>query len=91
MEPLWGRFAPVPSERLRSVEDEFRARSEGDDKQHLVKAFAEYEMNDLRTAGASEAEALNYEVADPSYMAVPAAIRYWSKHEAVEESKAGNR
>jgi hypothetical protein len=48
-------------------------------------------MNDLRAGGASEAEALNYEAADPSYMAVPAAIRYWSKREAVEESKAGSR
>ena len=55
----------------------------GDDEQQLVKAFAEYEMNDLRACGVTEAEALNYEAADPSYMAVPAAIRYWNKHDAI--------
>ena len=66
-------------------------KENGDNEQQLAKAFAEYEMNDLRAGGVSEAEALNYEAADPSYMAVPAAIRYWSKHEDVEESKAGSR
>lgn len=82
----------VLEERVIRWSEWFRARiRNGDDEQQLVKAFAEYEMNDLRAAGVSEAEALNYEAADPSYMAVPAAIRYWSKHEAVEESKAGNR
>jgi glyoxylase-like metal-dependent hydrolase (beta-lactamase superfamily II) len=82
----------VLEERVIRWSEWFRARiRNGDDEQQLVKAFAEYEMDDLRTGGVSEAEALNYEAADPSYMAVLAAIRYWSKHEAVEESKTGNR
>jgi glyoxylase-like metal-dependent hydrolase (beta-lactamase superfamily II) len=97
--PHFGLVADAVSPHLDALEERvirwsewFRARiRNGDDEQQLVKAFAEYEMNDLRAGGASEAEALNYEAADPSYMAVPAAIRYWSKREAVEESKAGSR
>ena len=77
-------------ERVIRWSEWFRARIRNGEQQ-LVKAFAQYEMNDLRAAGVGEAEALNYEAADPSYMAVPAAIRYWSKHEAVEGSKAGSR
>jgi glyoxylase-like metal-dependent hydrolase (beta-lactamase superfamily II) len=97
--PHFGLLADAVSTHLDALEERvirwaewFHTRiRNGDDEQQLVNAFAEYEMNDLRAGGASEAEALNYEAADPSYMAVPAAIRYWSKHDAVEESKAGSR
>ena len=96
--PHFGLVSDAASTHLDALEERvirwsewFRARiRKGDDEQQLVKAFAEYEMNDLRAGGVSEGEALNYEAADPSYMAVPAAIRYWSKHEAVEDSQAGN-
>jgi glyoxylase-like metal-dependent hydrolase (beta-lactamase superfamily II) len=96
--PHFGLVSDAASTHLDALEERvirwsewFRARiRHGDDERQLVKAFAEYEMNDLRAGGVSEGEALNYEAADPSYMAVPAAIRYWSKHEAVEDSQAGN-
>ena len=46
----------------------------------LIPEFAEYEHIDLRAGGATEADIEGYETADPSYMAVPAAIRYWKKY-----------
>ena len=49
----------------------------GDDKAELTPAFAEYEADDLRAGGATESEVLDYEAADPSAMAVSAALRYW--------------
>jgi glyoxylase-like metal-dependent hydrolase (beta-lactamase superfamily II) len=49
-------------------------------EQQLIKDFAAYEHADLRSGGASEAEVESYEAADPSYMAVPAASRYWKKY-----------
>jgi len=96
--PHFGLLADAVPTHLDALEERvirwsewFRARIQnGDDEQQLVKAFAEYEMDDLRAGGASEAEALKYEAADPSYMAVPAAIRYWRKHDTVEESKTGS-
>jgi glyoxylase-like metal-dependent hydrolase (beta-lactamase superfamily II) len=50
--------------------------NESDLKQH----FANYEANDLRAGGATEDDIAGYEAADPSYMAVTAAIRYWRKY-----------
>jgi glyoxylase-like metal-dependent hydrolase (beta-lactamase superfamily II) len=46
----------------------------------LVPAFARLEHDDLIARGATEELAQDYETADPSYMAVPAAIRYWQKY-----------
>lgn len=46
----------------------------------LASLFAEYEHVDLRKGGASEEDIEGYETADPSYMAVAAAIRYWRKY-----------
>jgi glyoxylase-like metal-dependent hydrolase (beta-lactamase superfamily II) len=45
----------------------------------LVRAFARREHDDLIADGATEELARDYETADPSYMAVPAAMRYWQK------------
>jgi len=56
-----------------------RIRS-GEDQEQLVPAFAEEEARDLLAAGASESDVLDYETADPSYMAVTAALRYWRKY-----------
>lgn len=52
----------------------------GKGEEELIPAFAEYEMTDLRAGGAPEERLLDYEAADPSYMAVGAALRYWRKH-----------
>jgi glyoxylase-like metal-dependent hydrolase (beta-lactamase superfamily II) len=61
----------------------------GEDEQTMTPAFAEYVASELRTLGATESEVANYEQADPSFMAVSAAIRYWRKHhpEKVEDAK----
>jgi glyoxylase-like metal-dependent hydrolase (beta-lactamase superfamily II) len=59
------------------LRDQIRA---GRDEQQLVPAFAAYEAEDLRTGGASEEEHRDYETADPSYMAVSAALRFWRKY-----------
>jgi len=42
------------------------------------------EHGDLTGHGATEELAQNYERADPSHMAIPAAIRYWQKYHSEE-------
>ena len=46
----------------------------------LTPAFAKYEHDELRKGGADEVEVEDYEMADPSRMAIPAAARYWKKY-----------
>ena len=62
------------SEWLR---DKIRA---GLDEQRLRAEFADYEHADLKAGGASEETVQDYEAADPSYMAIPASLRYWRKY-----------
>ncbi len=52
----------------------------GDEEAALKPAFAHYLAADLREAGATESQLADYEQADPSFMAVSAALRYWRKH-----------
>ena len=52
----------------------------GDDEQKMRPAFANYVASELRNARSSESELVDYEQADPSFMAVSAAARYWRKH-----------
>ena len=63
------RWSEWLGEKIRSDQNESK----------LKPAFAEYEHADLRANGATEGDIEGYEAADPSYMAVPAAIRYWRK------------
>jgi len=56
----------------------------GDDEHALSPAFANFLTGELRAAGATESELADYEQADPSFMAVSAAIRYWRKHHPEE-------
>ncbi|MFN2623659.1 MAG: MBL fold metallo-hydrolase [Chthoniobacterales bacterium] len=56
----------------------------GDDEQTLPRAFANFLTAELCAAGAMESELADYEQADPSFMAVSAAIRYWRKHHPEE-------
>jgi len=64
-----------------------KIRSQTSD-QELVSAFAGYEHDDLGRSGATEKEIGDYEAADPSSMAIPAAKRYWSKyHPAVADAQ----
>jgi glyoxylase-like metal-dependent hydrolase (beta-lactamase superfamily II) len=52
----------------------------GDDEARMTPAFAHYEHAHLRENGADQQLVDDYETADPSYMAVTAAARYWRKH-----------
>jgi glyoxylase-like metal-dependent hydrolase (beta-lactamase superfamily II) len=78
---------PVPvhldalDERVRRWSLWFRDRIRaGHDEPQMTPAFAAYIAEELRAAGATEDETLDYECADPSFMAVSAAVRYWRKH-----------
>jgi glyoxylase-like metal-dependent hydrolase (beta-lactamase superfamily II) len=78
------------AERVRRWSIWFRDRLRaGDDEQKLRPAFAEFVASELRSAGASESELVDYEQADPSFMAVSAAIRYWRKHHPEEVELPG--
>jgi glyoxylase-like metal-dependent hydrolase (beta-lactamase superfamily II) len=72
-------------ERVRRWSLWFRDRIRaGDDEHKMTPAFAQYVADELRGAGATEAEVIDYEHADPSFMAVSAAMRYWRKHHPKE-------
>ena len=58
----------------------------GDDEQLLRRSFAAFVADELREGGASESELVDYECADPSFMAVGAALRYWRKYHPEEVS-----
>ena len=84
-------FGPVEgsiSEHLDELEERidrwanwFRDRIRaGQDEAQLTPAFAKQVVEELRAHGASEDEIHSYEAADPSFMAVTAAVRYWRKH-----------
>jgi len=68
-------------ERVQRWATWFRDRLRaGANEEQLVPAFADFEFNELRAGGATEEDARDYETADPSYMAIPAALRYWRKY-----------
>lgn len=68
-------------ERVQGWATWFRDRLRaGANEEQLVPAFADFEFNELRAGGATEEDARDYETADPSYMAIPAALRYWRKY-----------
>lgn len=72
-------------ERVRRWSSWFRDRMRaGESENQLVPAFAQYEADDLLAGGATESGVQDYETADPSYMAVTAALRYWRKYHPVE-------
>ncbi len=85
--PHFGKVAGSISEHLDVLDERvarwsqwFRARIRaGDDEVKLRSTFAELEHSELRKDGASQNAVDGYEAADPSYMAPPAAIRYWNK------------
>jgi glyoxylase-like metal-dependent hydrolase (beta-lactamase superfamily II) len=57
--------------------DELR---KGRSESELIPEFARYEAQDILNSGAAEERLADYEQADPSFMAVMAAIRYWQKY-----------
>jgi glyoxylase-like metal-dependent hydrolase (beta-lactamase superfamily II) len=74
-------------ERVTRWSEWFREKiSAGFREPDLAAAFARLEHDDLIANGATEELARDYETADPSYMAVPGAIRYWQKYHPGEVS-----
>ncbi len=70
-------------ERVRRWSEWFRARmAEGVDEARFRSLFARFEEDDLRAGGATDSEVIDYEAADPSFMAVTAALRYWRKRQS---------
>lgn len=88
--PHFGLAAGSVDEHLDSLEERvtrwwewLRGRlNAGEDAEGLTAAFAAYEAQDLTASGATAAQLDDYEAADPSYMAVGAARRYWQRNEA---------
>ena len=86
--PHFGKVGGSVSEHLDQLDERVARWAEwfrekiraGDDEVKLRSTFAELEHAELRNAGASQTEIEGYEAADPSYMAVGAAIRYWKKY-----------
>jgi glyoxylase-like metal-dependent hydrolase (beta-lactamase superfamily II) len=86
--PHFGKVKGLVSDHLDALEERVNCWSEwlrdkihsGLDEQRLRAEFAEYERVDLCAWGATEDDVQGYEAADPSYMAVTAALRYWKKY-----------
>lgn len=94
--PHFGKIDNRIEEHLDAVDERVARWSEwfrdqihrGANEDELVRAFQKLEHVDLAEGGASEDEIAGYEAADPSYMAVPAAIRYWNKFHPQEIAAA---
>jgi glyoxylase-like metal-dependent hydrolase (beta-lactamase superfamily II) len=68
-------------ERLARWAEWFRNKiSAGVHEEQLAREFTATEHAELRAGGATEDDVQGYEAADPSYMAVGAASRYWKKY-----------
>jgi glyoxylase-like metal-dependent hydrolase (beta-lactamase superfamily II) len=86
--PHFGKVKGRVPDHLDALEERVNCWSEwlrdkirsGLNEQQLRAEFAEYEHVGLRGGGATEEDVQGYEAADPSYMAVSAALRYWKKY-----------
>ncbi len=77
---LAAHFAAL-AERVRRWATWFRDEMrKGRSASELIPDFARYEAQDILDAGAAKERLADYEQADPSFMAVTAAIRYWQKY-----------
>jgi glyoxylase-like metal-dependent hydrolase (beta-lactamase superfamily II) len=69
------------AERVQRWAHWFRDRLRlGQDEAELIPEFARYEANDIIDSGAARERVSDYELADPSFMAVAASVRYWQKY-----------
>jgi glyoxylase-like metal-dependent hydrolase (beta-lactamase superfamily II) len=88
--PHFGKVSGSVAEHIHALDERVARWSEwfrgkirsGADERQLTRGFAELEHAELRARGAREEEIDGYEAADPSYMAVGAAVRYWRKYHA---------
>jgi glyoxylase-like metal-dependent hydrolase (beta-lactamase superfamily II) len=95
--PHFGKVDAHIPDHLDALEERVSCWSEwlrdkirsGVNEKQLKLEFAEYEHVDLRAWGASKEDVDGYERADPSYMAPPAAIRYWNKFHPEAVNKPG--
>ena len=86
--PHFGKVKGFVPDHLDALEERVNCWAEwlrdriraGVNEEQLKLEFADYEHIDLRAWGASDEDVDGYEAADPSYMAVGAAIRYWKKY-----------
>ena len=86
--PHFGKVNGSISEHLDALDERvvrwsewFREKIRADDDETKLRStFADLEHSELRSGGATQDEVDGYEAADPSYMAVGAAIRYWKKY-----------
>ena len=86
--PHFGKVHGSTSEHLDELDERVARWSEwfreriraGDDEPKLRPTFTDLEHSELRKRGATQDDIDGYEAADPSYMAVGAAIRYWKKY-----------
>jgi glyoxylase-like metal-dependent hydrolase (beta-lactamase superfamily II) len=77
--------------RIRHWADWFRDRIRvGQEEHELTGAFADYVADELRGEGATDDEIRAYEGADPSFMAVTGAMRYWRKYHPEEVNSSGS-
>lgn len=68
-------------QRVRDWASWFRDRLRaGEDEAQIVPQFSAYELEELLRDGARAEQWPDYEAADPSFMAVTAAVRYWRKY-----------
>ena len=88
--PHFGKVSGSVAEHLDAVDERVSRWSEwfrekirgGANEAQMMRDFAELEHAELRAGGAREEEIAGYEAADPSYMALGAALRYWRKYHA---------
>lgn len=86
--PHFGKVDSPVAEHLDSLDERVSRWSEwfrqqicaGADEAQMTSEFTKLEHDELRRGGASESDIAGYEAADPSYMAVGAALRYWNKY-----------
>ena len=77
---LTGHFDAL-EERVQRWADWFRDElRKGRAESELIPEFARYEARDILDSGAAAERLADYEQADPSFMAVTAAVRYWQKY-----------
>jgi glyoxylase-like metal-dependent hydrolase (beta-lactamase superfamily II) len=89
--PHFGKVSGSVAEHLDAVDERVSRWSEwfrekirsGTDESQMTREFAALEHAELRAGGAREAEIEGYEAADPSSMAIGAALRYWRKYHPV--------
>jgi glyoxylase-like metal-dependent hydrolase (beta-lactamase superfamily II) len=78
-------------QRIRRWAVWFRDRiPAGEEEAQLVPAFAAFVTDELAKEGATESESVDYECADPSFMAVSAALRYWRKYHPEDVTRIGS-